>query len=405
MENISKPITLECGLTLPNRLVKAAMAENLAGQNSLPNSKHLLAAYNKWSQGGWGLVLTGNVMVDSAYRGISCDVVIDSSIPKEKVISAWKGWAEACSMNGTKAIVQLNHSGRQTPWRTGIAPSAIPLDFGRGILPYIVNTLVFGTPREMSIEDIQNVVQMFREAACLAAEAGFAGIEIHAAHGYLLASFLSPISNHRTDAYGGSESGRARIVVEVIRAIRVAVPPSFCVGIKLNSGDHQSDSSMSQCISQISSIIEAGVDFLEISGGTFENPSFSTGSTASDAAQHPQKNGREGFFLDFASAIRAKFPRVPLIVTGGFRTRRAMEAAVRDSSCDMIGLARPAVMNPSLPKDIILNSQVQVQHAVACVKAIEESRFSKWAGIKAIGVGAETGWYTKRIYELGDQLP
>lgn len=275
---ISKPITLPCGLTLPNRLVKAALAEAWADKDYLP-STDLIEAYSAWGTGGWGMVITGNVLIDTNHLSTPEDNAINKTIPREALLSRWKVWASASNKAGTPTLVQINHPGRQSlSWAgTGgifsksIAPSAIPLDWGNGLLANAIRATMFGTPREMTLEDIRHVIARFAETAQITAEAGFAGVEIHAAHGYLLSQFLSTKSNHRNDEYGGSAKNRARIIVEVIHAIRNAVPKGFCVGIKLNSADHQGHE-LQDCIEQLEVIIAAGIDFLEISGGTYETP-------------------------------------------------------------------------------------------------------------------------------------
>lgn len=205
----------------------------------------------------------------------------------DDMLRAWTSWAEACRRHDTPTIVQLNHPGRQTPLGAGsrgyleksVAPSAIPLDFGSSLIQRLASALVFGTPKEMTKEDISHVIQRFADSALLASRAGFNGVEIHAAHGYLLAQFLSPRSNKRTDEYGATAKGRARLLVEVIRAIREATPEKgFCVGLKLNSVDHQSAEDFAGFLEQVGMISEAGVDFLEISGGTYETPTVSVQS-------------------------------------------------------------------------------------------------------------------------------
>ncbi|KAJ0139673.1 NADH oxidase, partial [Colletotrichum tanaceti] len=276
---IAKPLTLKCGLTLPNRLAKAAMAENWADNEGLP-SEAMHAPYAEWADGGWGLVMTGNVEVDPRYLGQARDTAYNDGIPYERMLAAWKAWAAVCNRHGTPTVVQVNHPGRQSGPGAGkrgfmektLAPSAVPLDLGAGLIPRLLGALLFGTPRAMTAAEIDDVVRRFAQTAKLASDAGFAGVEIHAAHGYLLAQFLSDRVNRRTDAYGGSAAARAKIVVDVVRAVRAAVPASFCVGIKFNSVDHQSPDELDACIQQLRLITEAGVDFLEVSGGSYENP-------------------------------------------------------------------------------------------------------------------------------------
>lgn len=286
----STPITLPNGLVLPNRVTKAAMAENLA-KNGLPTPE-MQKAYEVWATGGWGMVLTGNVQVDEQHLGGPGDVRLFDDRSDGVMLAAWRDWAAACKGpaedegNGRRrpaAVVQINHPGRQSPMGAGkrglfakaIAPSPVPLRLGTGLLARMVSALVFGTPREMTVADIEDVVRRFAETARLSAEAGFDGAEIHAAHGYLLAQFLSPKTNLRNDAYGGSAVKRAQILVDVVKAMREATPKGFAIGIKFNSVDHQSESELKDCIEQLKVITDAGVDFLEVSGGTYEDPSVS----------------------------------------------------------------------------------------------------------------------------------
>ncbi len=280
---IAEPITLPCGLTLPNRLAKAAMAEGWASGNRLPHAD-LIETYGLWAEGDWGLLITGNVQVDSTYLGTPEDVSFNERLSRNAHIEAWGRWAAASSARGTPTIVQINHPGRQSTIGAGskgllgksIAPSPIGVKLGTGYVAWAASALVFGTPREMTDFEIDDVVRRFAITAQIAEQAGFAGVEIHAAHGYLLSSFLSAKSNERTDDYGGTPKKRAKIVVDTIKAIRALVSPKFCVGIKINSVDHQSAGELSDCLEQLTEITNAGVDFLEISGGNYENPTVTT---------------------------------------------------------------------------------------------------------------------------------
>ncbi|KAK5996398.1 NADH-dependent flavin oxidoreductase iccG [Cladobotryum mycophilum] len=402
---VSRPLTLPCGLTLPNRLVKAAMAEKWADEDRLPNEK-LIQTYGVWGNGGWGGLLTGNVQVDATYLGGPDDHSIDNRVPRDKILNSWKQWAKKTSSNGTPAIMQLNHPGRQSTAGSGnrswfaksIGPSPIPIQIGQGLLSKLISAFIFGTPREMTRDDIRHVANCFAEAAKLASEAGFSGVEIHAAHGYLLAQFLSSKSNQRKDEYGGSAKNRARIVVEVIKAIREVVPSSFCVGIKLNSVDHQSQKELEECIEQLEDIAAAGIDFLEISGGTYEDPSMFQDTDTN--IQSTRTQAREAFFLDFARVIREKFRHVPLMVTGGFRTRVGMEAALREGACDIIGIGRPAVLEPALPRTIILNPKVQDADAKLQARSIAAPWLAKFLKSGAISGGTESLWYAEQIHHI-----
>lgn len=217
-------------------------------------------------------------MVDKTYKGDAGDVAVNLS-RKTELLSKWKAYASTCRSNDTPIVMQINHPGRQSPAGAGtrpffaknLAPSAIPLNVGPGLVAKFASAFVFGTPREMNQTDIDLVVQQFVECSQLAAETGFHGVQIHAAHGYLLTQFLTADTNHRTDEYGGSPEKRAKIVIDIIHAVRAATPEGFCVGLKMNSVDHQSPEALEGCITQLKMIIEAGVDFVEISGGSYED--------------------------------------------------------------------------------------------------------------------------------------
>ncbi|TQW01091.1 FMN binding oxidoreductase [Cordyceps javanica] len=405
---IANPITLPCGLTLPNRLAKAALAEGWAGQDRLPHAD-LIETYRLWAEGDWGMIITGNVQVDSTYLGTREDVSINEKISRNTHIEAWARWASAASERGTPTLVQINHPGRQSTIGAGsrglcsksIAPSAIGVNLGAGLVAKAASALVFGTPREMTDFEIDDVVRRFATTAKVAEDAGFAGVEIHAAHGYLLSSFLSAKSNQRTDGYGGSPKKRARIVVETIRAIRAAVSPKFCVGIKINSVDHQSEGELRDCLEQLTEITNAGVDFLEISGGNYENPTMMASVESNTGAKVSASTAaREAFFLDFANSIRKTFPELFLMVTGGFRSRLGLEYAVKSGACDLVGIGRPSVVEPRLPRSIIFNADISDEDARLPTKSFSQATLSRWLGIKGLGGGTETLGYVGEIHRM-----
>ncbi|KAI0868723.1 NADH:flavin oxidoreductase/NADH oxidase [Hypoxylon argillaceum] len=410
MPGINDALTLGSGLTLPNRLVKAAMAEDMANSDDLlPNASHV-ALYTEWAKAGFGMVITGNVQVDQRYLGGPRDIAFSRDVPAEKQLQAWKTWAAACNISNSPTIVQINHPGRQCPAGAGkrgffeksVAPSAIPLNFGPGLLPRLLAALAFGTPIAMTKSDIQTVIKGFADTAGLAAEAGFSGAEIHAAHGYLLAQFLSPDSNQRTDEYGGSAAARAKIVLEIIAAIRAVVPKNFCIGVKLNSVDVQSASKLGDTLEQLKLIAATGIDFLEISGGTYEQPIMSTGPTTKEVPVKSERTkAREAFFLEFAETIRHQLPGLPLMVTGGFRTRTGINAALSSNACDMIGIGRPAVLAPTLANDVVLNRNINDEGAKVSAPHVERPWWIKKLGISAVGAGVENNWYQARIKRIG----
>ncbi|KAF4976015.1 hypothetical protein FZEAL_7271 [Fusarium zealandicum] len=410
---LSQPLKLPCGLTLPNRLIKAALAEQMSDCQKLPTPAQFERTYGGWADGGWGMVMTGNVQVDEKFLGSHDDNAINASLPEDKVLEAYTNLASVCRRAGTPAIMQICHPGRQSPlgagtrsiWSKTLAPSAVQLDMGSDFIARLSTSLIFGTPMEMSLSDIDAVVQRFANAAKVAFTAGFDGIEIHAAHGYLLAQFLSAKTNLRTDAYGGSVAARAKIVIDIIKAIRAIVPSTFCVGLKFNSADHQSSKTdgasteLQDCLDQATMLAEAGLDFLEVSGGTYENPTMLMG--ADNVQKSERTAARESFFLEFAREMRAKLPNMPLMVTGGFRTRAGMEAALNEGACDLIGIGRPAILNPSLPLNTILSTEVPSEDAKVYARKVQTPWLLKRFGPKSVGAGVESTWYSKQMQKIG----
>ncbi|KAI9779169.1 MAG: hypothetical protein M1839_007704 [Geoglossum umbratile] len=382
------------------------MAESMANpdQNSVP-TESMMNLYRRWAHGGWGMILTGNVLVDPRYLSTPEDLAIDPSIlTNPHKLMAWKRWAEVTQSHGTPALVQINHPGRQSAlgsgkrgfWEKNIAPSAVPLNFGPGYAAWLFRACIFGTPREMTVREVEDVVERFVVAAKVAKEAGFRGVEIHAAHGYLLGK--GP-TNHRNDLYGGTPTARAFIIVQIIRQIRSATDPHFAIGIKLNSTDYQDRGAGGEgdLQEQVKCIVRAGVDYVQVSGGTYENLEFYAQTSS------PTTSLRESYFLTFASVIRDVVPsNIPLMVTGGFRTRRGMCAAINDGSCDLVGLGRPAVIEPGFPKRKVL-SGVSEEEAGVVVEIVEGPwpGVLKWLGLEKMGWGARlTSIYVAKMKDL-----
>ncbi|KAF2739351.1 NADH:flavin oxidoreductase/NADH oxidase-like protein [Polyplosphaeria fusca] len=399
---LGSTIQLPSGLVLPNRLVKAAMNEQMETGTD-PSSK-LVVAYDTWASGGWGALITGNVDVSTVYRGSTESVAVVPS-PSTATRDAWKRWAIASQKNGTPALIQLVHPGRQSPAKAGnrgfldksIAPSAVAVSMGSGILERLLAALAFGTPREMTVAEIEEVIQQFVSAAKQVHEAGFDGIQLHGAHGYLITQFLSPKSNLRTDDYGGTPAKRARIVVDIVRAIRKAVPATFAISIKLNSADVGGSESLEESLEQVGIIAQEQIDFLEISGGSYENMRMATG----DDPRAARTIHREAFFLDYAKAVRERFPNVILMVTGGFRSRKGMQAALDSKACDLVGLGRPAAAFPHLPTDVLLNKVVEDKDAVADLSVVKPGWFVRRIPIKAVHVSMDVMYYVTQIQKMG----
>ena len=349
MKNLlAQPLTLPCGAVLPNRISKAAMTEGLATPEGVPTSE-LELLYGMWSDGGSGMLLSGNIQVDKEHLERPGNVVIDRK-PNKAMRSALARWAAAATRNGNHFWAQISHAGRQTQKIVNSnpkAPSAVKLGLPGG---------QFGEPVPLTKTEIKTIVRRFGVCAAACKDAGFTGVQIHSAHGYLLSQFLSPRSNLRTDDYGGDLANRTRALLEVVASVRAAVGPEFPVAVKLNSADFQKGGFAFEDSLQVVQWLEkAGVDLIEISGGTYEQPKLlglqgMEEEEKQNVAESTQQ--REAYFVDFAKAMQAKV-NIPLMVTGGFRQRSVMEQALETGSADLIGIGRPMCVMTDAPKQLL----------------------------------------------------
>ncbi|WP_299730842.1 NADH:flavin oxidoreductase/NADH oxidase family protein [uncultured Tateyamaria sp.] len=335
---LAAPLDLPCGIRIRNRFCKSAMTEALSDQTDAPNGAHQ-ALYKRWSKGGMGIQVTGNVMVDRRYLERPGNVVIED----RRDVDQLRQWAAAGKSGGSQIWMQISHPGRQCP----IVVNTRPLSPSAQKLRILG---LFGKPRAMSVDDIRDAIARYANTAAIAKEAGFDGVQIHAAHGYLISQFLSPITNQRSDDWGGALENRVRFLREVYRAVRDKVGPGFPVAVKLNSSDFQKGGFTIADSCSVARLLEQdGIDLIELSGGTYEQMSFVTG--AEDTRRESTKN-REVYFMEYAREVR-KAVRVPLVVTGGFRTLAAMEHAVSEEGIDVIGLARPLCTHPDAADDLL----------------------------------------------------
>lgn len=333
--SLFSPLTLLNGAVIPNRVAKAAMEENMADDDHAPSSE-LISLYRAWADGEAGLIITGNVMVDARAMTGPSGVVLED----DRHLGRFRAWAEASRAGGAQVWMQINHPGRQMPAdlrQETLAPSAISLDLG-------AQSRIFPVPREMTESDIAEVERRFVTTAVLAERAGFAGVEIHAAHGYLLSQFLSPLVNHRKDRWGGSLENRARLLLDIVRGVRAAVSPGFAVSVKLNSADFQRGGfSPEDARAVVQMLGSLGVDLVELSGGSYEAPAMM------GAARDDRTLAREAYFLEFAREI-AGVATMPLMVTGGIRRREVAEKVI-GSGVAMAGIATALAIEPNLPRN------------------------------------------------------
>ncbi len=332
---VFEKLTLPNGSVIPNRIAKAAMEENMADADQAP-SQELMRLYASWADGEAGLILTGNVMVDGRAMTGPGGVVLED----DRHLDRFRRWAEIGRSGGAQVWLQINHPGRQMQANLGQktwAPSAVPMDLGK-------MSSRFAVPEAMTEDLIADVITRFARTAQLGEQAGFTGVEIHAAHGYLLSQFLSPLTNRRTDAWGGSLENRARLLLEIVKAVRGRVSVGFAVAVKLNSADFQRGGFSSDDARQVVEMLNhLDVDLVELSGGSYEAP-------AMQGQSHDGRTlAREAYFLDFARDIRT-VARMPLMITGGIR-RSAVADQVLDSGVDMVGIGTALAIDPHLPRD------------------------------------------------------
>ncbi|MFQ3221300.1 MAG: 2,4-dienoyl-CoA reductase-like NADH-dependent reductase (Old Yellow Enzyme family) [Paraglaciecola sp.] len=330
---IFSPFTLASGGVIKNRLVKAAMEENLATRAQVPGKK-LLQLYKTWAEGGVGLIITGNVMVDHlAMTGPG-----GLALEQDTDLTSYRALASAAKANNTKVWMQINHPGRQVFKKMGgkvLSASNIPLDMGK-------YSALFTQPKALEISEIEDIIKRFVSTAKQAEKAGFDGVQIHGAHGYLLAQFLSPLTNKREDEWGGSLRNRARLLLEISKAIRGACGPGFAVSVKLNSADFQQggfDVNDAQSVVQL--LAELSVDLVELSGGSYEVPAMQ-GRTG-----NKHTLAKEAYFLEFARGI-ASNTSMAIMTTGGI-SKRAVAEHVVESGIELVGLASALAFTPQLP--------------------------------------------------------
>jgi len=332
------PLTLPNGAVLPNRLCKAAMEENLSIEGQLPG-KELFTLYRRWAEGGVGLQISGNVMiVPDAMTGPAGVVLQDDSH-----LGLFEIWAQAGKAAGAHFWMQINHPGRQVYAAMGeqaVGPSDIAVN-----IPGFDKLLA--KPRALTNSEIESLILRFTRTAQLAEQAGFTGVQIHAAHGYLISQFLSPLVNNRTDQWGGSLENRARFLLETLRAVKAAVSPDFCLSVKLNSADFQKGGFELDDAKWVAMELEKiGLDLLEMSGGNYESPAM-TGTTA-----HTSTAKREAYFIEFARQV-SSVVSIPIMVTGGILSpevaRNALAEDDQGFGVKVLGLGRGLAFNPDLP--------------------------------------------------------
>ena len=394
---LSQPLTLPCGATLPNRIAKAAMTEGLADPAGVP-TRELETLYGLWSDGGAGLLLSGNILIDGDHLERPGNVIIDRE-PDAAMREALSSWAAAATRNGNHFWAQISHAGRQTQKNVNPhpqAPSPVKLGLPGG---------QFGEPVALTVAEIEEIVRRFAVCAAAVKAAGFTGVQVHAAHGYLLSQFLSPRSNQRSDEYGGGLANRARALLDTVKAVRAAVGPDFPVAVKLNSADFQKGGFAFEDSLQVAQWLEAaGIDLLEISGGTYEQPKLlGVEGIEEEETQQVARSTRmrEAYFVDFALAMQEQVS-IPLMVTGGFRRREAMEQAVSGGGADLVGLGRPMCLLTDAPARLLAGEPALPRYeATLALLPAPLSFLTRNKTLRTLATFAVQYWYYAQLDALG----
>lgn len=393
-EILSQPLQLPCGAVLKNRIAKSAMTEGLADRHDRVTRRHV-TLYQRWARGGAGLLLTGNVMVDRRFLERPGNVVVDGNGGENELAA----WATAGTRDDTHLWMQISHPGRQCNRLAStrpLAPSAVRLDLSG----------MFGTPVAMSTVQVEDAIHRYARVATVARDCGFTGVQVHAAHGYLISQFLSPVTNHRNDDWGGTLENRARFLLRVVASVRSAVGPDFPVAVKLNSADFQKGGfTFEECRSVAQWLEQASVDLIELSGGSYEQPQLFGHQGKASSAAPPKREStrqREAYFLQYAEQITSAI-NVPVMVTGGFRSANAMVEALRNEHAQIIGLARPLCVDTDAPRKLLAGA------TKACRRDEDRLRLpgpfgptSKLLMLRIINIQGEVAWYYRQLVLLAD---
>lgn len=401
MPNLNSELLLPCGVVIPNRIAKSAMTEGLADVNDHANQGHN-NLYSTWAQGGSGLLISGNIMVDHRYLERPGNVVAED----KSGFSQLQSWARAATEAGNQFWGQISHPGRQ----------CARISSGRPLSPSNVQLQMLGSfakPRPMTVEDIQDAINRYVKTAVILKEAGFTGVQVHGAHGYLISQFLSPITNLRKDEWGGSLENRAQFLLKIVRSIRIAVGADFPISVKLNSADFQKGGfTLEESAAVARWLSEENIDLLEISGGTYEQIKLLGHTGEQSEIENPELDRnirestrkREAYFLDYAHRIQAVV-EIPLMVTGGFRTRQSMEDAVSSGELDVVGLARPLCVDPAISNKLL---NAEIDHAQQYEPKLWSGAFgpaSKNKVLRMVNIFGDVAWYYHQILKIAANKP
>ncbi|WP_172299632.1 oxidoreductase [Pseudoruegeria sp. HB172150] len=355
---LGQPLALPCGAVLKNRIAKSAMSDSLGDGRGNPTGAQS-RLYRRWAEDGLALSIVGEVQPSPHYPEKPGNLVL----AEDADAGAFRDLTRSATEPVADLWAQLGHAG---------ALAHAPISHPKGPSALDVNGL---TCEAMSAAEIRALPGLFATAAARAKSLGFTGVQIHAAHGFLLSQFLSPLFNRRTDAYGGSIPNRTAMIAEIVYAVRDAVGPAFPIAIKINSSDQlEGGLTETDALEVLRHLNATPLDIADISGGTY----FPGAKPASDSA------GGGPYFTDFAKRARAVWDK-PLMVTGGFKTRQQAVGAIASGAADMIGLARALCLDTRLPN-----------------RWLSEGGDPDFPRFSATVAGGVTAWYTMRLAAMAE---
>ncbi len=394
---LDQPLTLPCGAVVPNRMCKAAMTEGLAHSDGTA-SEELERLYGIWSDGGAGILLSGNIQVDGDHLERPGNVIVDSKLSDE-AFAALQSMAAAGTRNGNHLWAQISHAGRQTQKIVNPspkAPSAVRLRLPQS---------QFGEPVALTAEEIESVIERFVSCAVTCKEAGFTGVQFHSAHGYLLSQFLSPLTNQREDEWGGTLENRARALITIVTRAREALGADFPISVKLNSADFQKGGfDFDDSLTVARWLADGGVDLLEISGGTYEQPRLLNLDGIEPIEEQSLARStlaREAYFVDFAKAMREELS-IAIMVTGGLRRKDVMNHVLETGGADMIGLGRPLCVDADGPNRL-LNGEGELARYEDNLSLLPGwlMWLTKFNAVRTINSFATQFWFYEQIANIG----
>ena len=394
---LNQPLTLPCGAVVPNRMCKAAMTEGLAHPDGTASAE-LERLYGIWSDGGSGILLSGNIQVDGDHLERPGNVIVDSTLSND-AFAALQRMAAAGTRNGNHLWAQISHAGRQTQKIVNPAPKA----------PSAVRLRLpqsqFGEPVALTAEEIESIVERFVNCAVTCKEAGFTGVQFHSAHGYLLSQFLSPLTNQREDEWGGTLENRARALIAIVTKTREVLGADFPISVKLNSADFQKGGfDFDDSLTVAKWLADAGVDLLEISGGTYEQPRLLNLDGVEPIEEQSLARStlaREAYFVDFAKAMREELS-IPIMVTGGLRRREVMNHVLETGGADMIGLGRPLCVDADGPNRL-LNGEDELARYEDNLSLLPGwlMWLTRFNAVRTINSFATQFWFYEQIANIG----